>query len=79
MNLWPNLIMTKFTIEQFVIEVATGDVYYISGTPINCKIRSTGEPGYIISNRSGTTLLLSQKEMESGDFVLKKDSQPIPY
>ena len=63
----------KFNFEQFIVEVATGEVYYVMGTPLNCKMRSTGEPAYVISNRTGTTLLLTQKEMENGDFVLRKD------
>lgn len=70
------MVRYKFQFQTFVVEVATDEVFYVMGTPLNCKVRKSGEPGYVISNRSGTTLLLSQHEMENGDFVLRKDSHP---
>ena len=71
--------MSKFKLEQFVIEKATNNVFFVLGTPINCRIYSTGEPGYVISNRAGMTILLSQSEMENGDFILRNDSHPPIY
>lgn len=66
----------RFHLEDFVVEVATGEIYYVMGTPLNCKMRSSKEPGYVISNRSGTTLLLTQQEMENGDFEIRKNHHP---
>jgi hypothetical protein len=69
--------MTKFKIDDRIIDIKSGGVYVVTATPQSCRLEHSGEPAYSYVGNDGTMWVRSQTEMEDGRFVYYKYKESV--